>query len=60
MGVDIEKPESVEEFREDLRFGKRMRKAADHGFLAIIGLIVIGLGASVWAGIVAKLGGGGS
>jgi hypothetical protein len=58
LGVDIEKPESVEEFREDLRFGKRMRKAADHGFLALIGLIVVGLGAVIWAGIMAKLGGG--
>jgi hypothetical protein len=58
LGVDIEKPESVEEFREDLRFGKRMRKAADHGFLALVGLIVVGLGAAVWAGIVSKVGGG--
>jgi hypothetical protein len=57
LGVDIDKPESVEEFREDLRFGKRMRKAADHGFLAIVGLLVIGLGAAVWAGIMSKMNG---
>ncbi len=57
LGVDIDKPESVEEFREDLRFGKRMRRAADHGFLAIVGLIIVGLGAAVWAGIVTKVGG---
>jgi hypothetical protein len=56
LGVDIERPESVEEFREDLRFGKRMRKAADHGFLALIGLVVVGLGAALWAGIVSKVG----
>jgi len=60
LGVDIDRPESVEEFREDLRFGKKMRKAADHGFLAIVGLIVVALGAALWAGIVAKLGGGGT
>jgi hypothetical protein len=59
LGVDVDKPESVEEFREDLRFGKRMRKAADHGFLALVGLFVVGLGAIIWAGIMAKLGGGG-
>lgn len=59
LGVDIDKPESVEEFREDLRFGKRMRKAADHGFLALVGLVVVGLGAAVWAGVASKLGGGG-
>ena len=57
LGVDVDKPESVEEFREDLRFGKRMRKAADHGLLALVGLVVIGLGAAVWAGIVSKVGG---
>ena len=37
LGVDIDHPESVEEFREDLRFGKRMRKIADHGTLALFG-----------------------
>ena len=55
LGVDIHKPESVEEFREDLRFGKKLRKAADHGMLAVVGLIVVGLGAVVWAGVVAKI-----
>lgn len=35
LGVDIDKPESVEEFREDLRFGKRLRKAGDHGQLVM-------------------------
>jgi hypothetical protein len=58
LGVDIDRPESVEEFRQDLRFGKKMRKAADHGFLAMVGLIVVGLGAALWAGIVSKIGGG--
>jgi hypothetical protein len=58
LGVDIDKPESVEEFRADLRFGKKMRRAADHGFFAIVGMIVLGLGAALWAGIVTKLGGG--
>ena len=58
LGVDVDKPESVEEFREDLRFGKRMRKAADHGFLALVGLFVVGLGAIIWAGVTTKLGGG--
>lgn len=33
------------------------QEAADHGFLALVGLVVIGLGASVWAGIVPKVGG---
>lgn len=36
LGVDVDRPESVEEFREDLRFGKKMRKAAGHGTFAFI------------------------
>lgn len=58
LGVDVDKPESVEEFREDLRFGKKLRKVADHGILAIVGLIVVGIGAAVWSGIVSKIKGG--
>lgn len=55
LGVNIDNPESVEEFREDLRFGRKMRKMADHGTLAMIGLIALGLGAALWAGIVVKI-----
>jgi len=57
LGVDIDRPESVEEFREDLRFGKKLRKAADHGILALMGVLVAALMAAVWAGIVVKMGG---
>lgn len=59
LGVDVDKPESVEEFREDLRFGRKMRKAADHSFLAMIGVIAVGLAAAAWAGVVSKVSGGG-
>lgn len=55
LGVDIENPESIERFREDLRFGGKMRRAADHGMLAVVGLIVVALGAAMWAGIVTKI-----
>ena len=58
LGVDVDKPESVEDFREDLRFGKKLRKAADHGFLALIGIMVVAFAAAVWAGIVSKVTGG--
>ena len=57
LGVDVDKPESVEEFREDSRFGKRMRKAADHGLLAVMGVIAAAAMAAMWAGIVSKVGG---
>lgn len=56
LGVDIDKPESVEEFRAYLRFGKKMRKAADHGFLAFIAVVAVAFAAAAWAGITTKLG----
>lgn len=55
LGVDIDHPESVEEFREDLRFGKRMRKIVDHGTLALFGVFAAGLAAAMWAGIVSNI-----
>ena len=39
LGVDIDRPESIEEFRADLRFGRKLRKIADHGTLAFIGVV---------------------
>jgi len=57
LGVDIDRPESVAEFQDDLRFGRRLRRASDHGILAMVGLLIVGLGAALWAGIVSKVGG---
>jgi hypothetical protein len=56
LGVDINDPESVEEFRQDLRFGKRMRRMADHGQLALVGVFAVGIAWAVYEGIKAKLG----
>lgn len=53
LGVDIDKPESVEEFREDLRFGKRLRKASHHGTLVFIAAVISALAYASWVGIVA-------
>lgn len=55
LGVDIDKPESVETFREDLRFGKRLRKATDHGMLAVAAVIAAAMCAAVWSGVIASL-----
>jgi len=55
LGVDIDRPESVEEFREDLRFGRRLRKVADHGLLAFFGVVAAAFAAAVWAGIVSNI-----
>ena len=57
LGVDIDVPKEVEEFRGNLRFGASMRRAADKGILAIIGAIAVGALAALWAGIVSKIAG---
>lgn len=58
LGVDIDKPESVEDFREDLRFGKKLRRAADHGMLAFLGIVAAAVAAAIWSGIVSAVRGG--
>lgn len=55
LGVDIDKPESVEEFREDLRFGRKLRKASDHGTLVFVAALVSALVYASWVGIVASV-----
>ena len=55
LGVDVDRPESVEEFREDLRFGKRMRRAADKGFMVVIGVLAASAIGATWVGIVSAI-----
>ena len=55
LGVDVDVPKEVERFRENLRFGASMRRAADKGMLAIIGAIAVGAMAALWAGIVSSM-----
>jgi len=55
LGVDVDKPESVEEFREDLRFGKRLRKMSDHGWMVMVGILVGGVLIAIWSGIKAAV-----
>ena len=55
LGVDVDVPKEVEQFRENLRFGASMRRAADKGMLAIIGTIAVGAMAALWAGIVGSM-----
>lgn len=58
LGVDIDVPHEVEQFRENLRFGASMRRAADKGAMAIVGIIVAGMMAALWSGVVSKITGG--
>ena len=54
LGVDVNRPESVEEFRKDLRFGGRMRKYADHGTLVFIGVVAVAIAYAMYEGIISK------
>lgn len=51
LGVNIDDPESIEEFRQDLRFGKRLRKIADHGTLAFFAAVAVAIVGALWIGI---------
>lgn len=58
LGVDVDRPEQVRDFQESLRFGDKLRKAADRGHLAFIAVAAASLAAALWLGIVAKIKGG--
>jgi hypothetical protein len=51
LGVDVDNASEVEKFRQDLRFGAKIRKIADHGLTAGGVAIIIGVLTACWAGI---------
>lgn len=55
LGVDLTKPESVEEFREDLRFGGKLRKVAERGVIAFIGVAATAIAVFVVEAIRSRL-----
>ena len=57
LGVDVNDPANVEEFRQDLRFSARMRQAVDKGMIAATGAIFVAIAAALWAGIAGKVSG---
>lgn len=57
LGVDVESPAEVEDFRKSLRFGETMRKAADKGFIVFVGAVVLLIFGALVAGVKVKIGG---
>lgn len=55
LGVDVDDAKSVEDFRADLRFGRKLRRMADHGSMGMVGIITLGLAAALWHGIVSAV-----
>jgi len=58
LGVDIDRPESVEEFRADLRFGRNLRRVTGHGILAFGAVVAGAIAVAIWSGISAYFSGG--
>lgn len=56
LGVDIDNPREVEEFRISLRFGDQLRRAYDKGRLAFVAAFAVALCAALWVGIKTKIG----
>lgn len=55
LGVDVEDAESIEDFRADLRFGRKLRRLADHGLIGLVGIMAVGLAGALWHGIVSAV-----
>jgi hypothetical protein len=48
MGVNVEEPAELENFRNDLRFGGVFRSAVSKSFFALVAAIFGGIGLSLW------------
>lgn len=61
LGVDIDDPKGVEEFRQDLRFGSTLRRASERGFsvmwITMISAVVGGTLSLLYLGLKAKMSG---
>ena len=55
IGVDINDPATVDEFRADLRFGRQIRKLVGHGMLAAVSVAAAAIAVSAWTGIVSAI-----
>ncbi|MDE2344433.1 MAG: hypothetical protein KGL63_13785 [Betaproteobacteria bacterium] len=51
LGVDIDQPKEVEQFRENLRFAGTARRMMDKGIMAVAALIAVGAVMAMWAGV---------
>lgn len=57
LGVNVDEPKEVEEFRQNIRFGATMRRASDRVLLAIAGVLAVGVSTLMWSGLLSKFGG---
>ena len=55
LGVDIDEPKEVEQFRENLRFAGTAKRMMDRGVMTIVGVVAAGVVMAIYAGIQALL-----
>lgn len=48
LGVDVENPEAMETFRNDLRFGGVFRSAVQKSFFSLLAAVFGGIGFTLW------------
>ncbi len=51
LGVDVDRPDQVEEFRKDLRFSGQLRSDFNRGRFVLVGLIATAIGVAIWEGM---------
>ena len=56
MGVDVDNPHDVEDFRRGLRFGNDMRKMADKGKIALFLFVITAIAGAFWTGLKMNMG----
>ena len=52
LGIDVNVKREVDDFRDDLRFGRQIRKLVGHGMLAAVSVAAAAIAVSAWTGIV--------
>lgn len=55
LGVDVDVPKEVEEFRDNLRFGASMRRAADKGTVTVFVLFITATFAAIWVSVASHI-----
>jgi len=55
LGVDVDRPDQVERFREGLRFGEAMHKYAKYGMLVMVGVMAAAFSGAVIVGALEKI-----
>lgn len=54
LGVDIDDPESIEHFRDNMKLNRTIRDTGYAMFLAVVGAATLGLCTTLWVWVLGK------